>query len=325
MCTTTLGVASIAMVVLACGATPSSRSAPNATEGLIEGDGAALFYRVIGRMIGTGPDVLVMIHGGPGMDMGYMVPDFGPLAEHHRLLFYDQRGGGRSARLRDDPALYTMAHHVADLEALRRRFGLERMTLVAHSFGPAIAASYAIAHPEHVARMIFLGPVPPRAGDLWRRYGETVDGRLTPTERAELARLEVAMVRGADPVASCRAYWAIAVKPRVARPELASRVTGDFCGAGAEAIRSGMGIAGPHTQTSLGDWDFGPGLAAVRAPTLIIHGEADAIPMDLVEGWTTALPDAKLVKIPGASHFPYVERPDLVWPLIEEFLRAHAP
>src|SRR5512132_970157 len=101
-----------------------------AAEGRVQGDGAALFY----RMVGSGPDLLVMIHGGPGMDSGYMVPDCAPLAEHHRLLFYDQRGSGRSELLRDDPALYTMAHHVADLEALRVQFGLARMTLVAHSF-----------------------------------------------------------------------------------------------------------------------------------------------------------------------------------------------
>ena len=215
-----------------------------------------------------------------------------------------------------------MAHHVADLEALRRHFGLERMTLVALSFGPAIAASYAIAHPDHVARMIFLGPVPPRAGDLWARYGATLDQRLSPGEHAELGKQEDAMLHGADPVQACRAYWAIAVRPRVASPELASRITGDFCSAGAEAIKSGMGVAAPHTQESLGAWDFRPGLAAVTAPTLIIHGEADAIPMDLVEEWTSALPRAKLVKIPGASHFPYVERPDLVWPLIEKFLQG---
>lgn len=47
--------------------------------------------------------------------------------------------------------------------------------------------------------------------------------------------------------------------------------------------------------------------------------------MDLVEEWTTALPSARLVKIPGASHFAYVERPDLVWPAIEEFLRTTPP
>jgi len=307
----------IAMLVMACHATPSHPAALPA-EGRAPGDGATLYYRTIG----AGLDVLVMIHGGPGMDMGYMVPDFGPLAEHHKLLFYDQRGGGRSELLRDDAALYTMAHHVADLEALRRHFGLERMTLVAHSFGPAIAASYAIAHPDRVARMIFLGPVPPRAGDMATRYAATIDSRLTPDERAALTAGEQAMVSGPDPVAACRAYWAVAVKPRVARPDLASKVTGDFCSAGAAAIRSGMGVAGPHTEASLGDWDLRPGLATVTAPTLIIHGEADAIPMDLVEEWTTALPNAKLVKVPGASHFPYVERPDLVWPAIEAFLRA---
>lgn len=320
----------IAMLLAGCSAstTPAARPAETASaraarpaEGQVMGDGASLFY----RMVGAGPDILVMIHGGPGMDMGYMVPDFGPLAERHRLLFYDQRGAGRSQRLRDDASLYTMDRHVADLEALRRQFGLEKLTLVAHSFGPAIAARYAMAHPDRVARMVFIGPVPPRAGDLWKRYGDNLESRLTSEERAELARLETAMVSGEDPVQACRAYWAIAVKPRVASPELVSRVTGEFCGAGAEAIRAGMGIAGPHTTTSLGEWDFRSGLAAVRAPTLIIHGEAEAIPMDLVEEWTTALPNARLVKVPGASHFPYVERPELVWPAIESFLREARP
>jgi proline iminopeptidase len=313
----------IAMSIAACHATSPAPPGPGArpAEGQVPGDGTSLFY----RMTGSGPDVLVMIHGGPGMDSGYMVPDFGPLAEHHRLLFYDQRGGGRSEHLRDDPALYTMARHVADLEALRRYFGLGRMTLVAHSFGPAIAASYAIAHPDRVARMIFLGPVPPRAGDFATRYGATLEGRLTAGERAEMEQLGDAMIHGPDPVAACRAYWKIAVVPRVATPALAAKVTGDFCGAGPDAIRSGMGVAGPHTEESLGDWDFRPGLGKVTAPTLIVHGELDAIPMDLVEEWTTALPAARLVKVPGASHFPYVERPERVWPEIERFLQATPP
>jgi proline iminopeptidase len=301
---------------------PASTPAPiEPAEGKIMGDGAALFYRAIG----SGPDVLVMIHGGPGMDMGYMVADFGPLAAHHRLVFYDQRGGGRSELLRDDPMLFTMAHHVADLEALRRRFGLERMTLVAHSFGPAIAASYAIAHPDRVARIVLIGPVPPSVGDLWTRYEATIADRLTSAERTELGNFEAGMLQGPDATQACRAYWAIAVKPRVARPELTSRVTGDFCSASPEAIRAGMGVAGPRTLESLGDWDLRAGLVKVTAPTLILHGEADAIPMDLVEQWTTAMPNATLVKVPGASHFPYVERPELVWPAIERFLGANPP
>ena len=42
--------------------------------------------------------------------------------------------------------------------------------------------------------------------------------------------------------------------------------------------------------------------------------------MDLVEEWVTSLPNARLVKIPRAAHFAYVERPELVWPLVEAFL-----
>src|SRR5258706_10303807 len=107
--------------------------------------------------------------------------------------------------------------------------------------------------------MILIGWVPPRAGNLWARYGEIIDSRLTPEERTALAKWEAAMVRGVDPVQACRAYWAIAVRPRVAHPDQARRVTGEFCSAGADAIRSGMGVAGPHTLTSLGEWDFRAG------------------------------------------------------------------
>jgi proline iminopeptidase len=306
----------------ACGSsTPAAVDAPRSepappTEGQFQGDGVSLYYRIAGR----GRETLVMIHGGPGMDSGYMVADFAPLEERHRLLYYDQRGGGRSARPGQDPSLYTMERHVADLEALRVHFKLERMTLVAHSYGPALAASYAMTHPDRVARMILIGPLPPRLGDLWARYTVTLESQLTAEEKKRMAELGTAMSKGPDPVAACRAFWVIGIKARVARPELASKVKGEFCGAGVEGIRHGYGVAGPHTLTGLGEWDFRSGLAAVRAPVLVIHGEAEAIPMDLVEEWTTALPNARLVKIAGASHFPYVERPDLVWPVIEEFL-----
>ena len=94
----------IALALAACHpAPPTAPAAP--TEGQLPGDGTSLYYRTTGG----GPDVLVMIHGGPGMDSGYMIPDFGPLAAHHRLVFYDQRGSGRSELLRDDPALFGSA------------------------------------------------------------------------------------------------------------------------------------------------------------------------------------------------------------------------
>ncbi len=60
-------------------------------------------------------------------------------------------------------------------------------------------------------------------------------------------------------------------------------------------------------------------------PVLVVHGEEDAIPMDLVNEWTM-IPNARLFRVPGAAHFAYAERPDAVWPEVDRFfaeLRRH--
>jgi proline iminopeptidase len=98
------------------------------------GDGVHLFV----EQRGHGSPIIV-IHGGPGMDHGSLSADLVPLERRHRLIYYDQRGGGRST-LPADTSLLTIEHHVDDLEALRKQLGLEKVTLLAHSFGPAIAA-----------------------------------------------------------------------------------------------------------------------------------------------------------------------------------------
>jgi proline iminopeptidase len=57
-------------------------------------------------------------------------------------------------------------------------------------------------------------------------------------------------------------------------------------------------------------------------PVLVVHGEDDAIPMDLVQEWTTSMPHAQLLRVPHAAHFTYAEQPQIVWPAVERFLAA---
>jgi proline iminopeptidase len=128
-------------------------------------DSARLYYRVMGR----GPDTIIAIHGGPGLDLESIANDFAVLAAKHTVIFYDQRGGGKSTLPKDTSTLVA-ARQVQDLEELRRHFRVARVTLVAHSYGPLLAASYALAHPDRVKRMVFFGPVPPRQGDFWHRF-----------------------------------------------------------------------------------------------------------------------------------------------------------
>src|SRR5581483_12448822 len=132
---------------------------------------------------------IVVIHGGPGMDSGSLRGDLTPLEANHRLVYYDQRGGGRSS-LPADTKLLTIDHHVDDLEALRKHLGIDKITIVAHSFGPAIAAQYAIKYPEHIDRMIFLGPIPPRKGKFFEEFGATIRARLTDEQRKRSAELQ---------------------------------------------------------------------------------------------------------------------------------------
>src|SRR4051812_3661863 len=109
---------------------------------------------------GVGSDTVVVVHGFPGFDHAYLAADLAPLARGRRLIFYDLRGGGRSSPVSDDSAL-GLASHVRDLEALRQALGLERMELLGHSGGAAIAAGYAAEHPDRVERLVLIAPPAP--------------------------------------------------------------------------------------------------------------------------------------------------------------------
>jgi proline iminopeptidase len=277
-------------------------------------DGIQLWYTEVGK-----GSPIVVIHGGPGMDHSTLEADLVPLTKRHRLIYYDQRGGGRSS-LPEDPALLSIDRHVEDLEALRKHLGLEKMTILGHSFGPAIAALYAIRHPERVEKMIFIGPVPPRKGKFFEEFGANLMERLGPENRKRADEARKAIDTATDVTKACRDYWAILMPPRVAKSLPATVVKSDLCASPPEAIRFGLTKTLPATFGSLGDWNWTADLAKVKAPVLIIHGEEDAIPMHMVAEWATALPNARLVRVPESAHFPHAERPKRVFREIERFL-----
>lgn len=121
-------------------------SATTPHEGYLVGSGGArIFYRVVGK----GPDTIIAMHGGPGGDMENIAPDLVPLGTRHVVIYYDQRGGGRS-ELPADTTLLHVQYFIEDLEAVRRHFGLERINLLAHSFRTG------------VGRALRANPPPPR-------------------------------------------------------------------------------------------------------------------------------------------------------------------
>jgi proline iminopeptidase len=291
---------------------------------VVTSDSARLFYKIAGTP-GPGVDTIIAIHGGPGLDLESIYNDFAPaLGARHVVIFYDQRGGGKS-ELPTDTMRLIAARQVQDLDEIRRHFGLQQVTLVAHSYGPLLAASYAIAHPGAVKKMVFFGPVPPRRGDFFTRYGRNINARLDSAQRASMARSSRAMTSPTSTLdevrQACRDYWTLGMRPRLAEPDKGlTLVKADLCATDPVGIRYGNRLGNRVIMGSYGDWDLRPALATLAVPLLVVHGEQETIPMDLIEEWVSAMPHALLVKVPNAAHFTYAEQSALVWPAVERFL-----
>src|SRR5713226_6724380 len=110
------------------------------------------------REIGLGPPMIVL-HGGPDFDSGYLLPDLDRWADAFRLIYYDQRGRGRSAE-GVLPENVSLASDVEDIERVKRHFHLKSPTLLGHSWGAVLALEYALQHPKGVSRIILMNPAP---------------------------------------------------------------------------------------------------------------------------------------------------------------------
>jgi proline iminopeptidase len=254
------------------------------------------------RRVGEGTPVVVL-HGGPGAHHDYMRPGFDGISRGRELIYYDQRGGGQSAVPRDVPVGWT--EQVADLEALREHWELDRLTIAGYSWGGLLALLYAVERPERVARLALVSPAP-----TWRaaREGfEQVFARrnLDPSFQEERRRLRESGLRERDPAAfqqrifelSVAAYFYDPVRARELTP---FRVTGR---------------TQQEVWATLGDYDLRPRLPSLRGiPSLILHGEEDAIPIDASRE-AAGLLGAEFHPVARCGHVPYVEA-------YEEFVRV---
>ena len=280
-------------------------------------DSVRLYYRAFGR----GPDTIVVLHGGPGMTMDYLVPDLAPLRARHTLIAYDQRGSGKSVAPLDS-AHISLSNHLADLELLRRRLGISRLTILGHSWGGKLAAIYAARHSNVVARLILLDPGAPRPEPS---FGPRLLAWADSAERVQIAQLRQA-AHDSPGVPSCRAFWREYIRGYWADPADSiglTRMQGDIC-AYPTAIRD-MDAVGQFTLRSVGAADYSQDVRAVRVPVLIVAGRNSPMPWENAETWAAAFPDARLLVVDRSGHLPHVEQPSLVFDAIETFLKGQWP
>src|SRR5438477_12783738 len=101
--------------------------APRVHEGHVPVPGAQLYF----REVGNGPP-LVILHGGPDFNHNYLLPDLDRLSSAFHLIYYDQRGRGKSSR-EVPPEAVNIKSEIDDLDCLREYFGLDELAVLGHS------------------------------------------------------------------------------------------------------------------------------------------------------------------------------------------------
>lgn len=263
------------------------------------------------RRTGEGPPVIVL-HGGPGAHHDYLLPGFDALAAGRTLIYYDQRGGGRSPVGRDVPVGWR--EQVADLEALRGVWGLERLTIAGYSWGGMLAMLYATEHPARVERLALVSPAP-----AWRAARDEFDRRfqertLSPPLQAARTALRESGLRERDPATHAQRLFELAVAgyfhdPGMARALTPFRIT--------DRTRT-------ETWASLGDFDLRPALHRLHLPALVLHGDDDPIPAESARAVAECL-GAEFVLLRDCGHVPYVESFDAFVRALDRFLPASRP
>lgn len=278
-------------------------------------DGLSLFYRVVG----SHPDTLVAIHGGPGAGMNAILPDFEPLTRSHTVVFYDQRGGGLSS-LPADTTQLDADRFVDDLEDVRRYFGIDRLTVVAHSFGAILTAAYAQRYPYRLDRIVFLGATGP-VREVEGRRGREKYERMDEADQARMRALLGPLFGGKteDPVAACRAYEAFG-RELDRKQGVRNAWKGSVCDNPPEAVRYYYLHTARKTPSSFGNWDFTTGLEAVSAPVLVVSGRVDSLSTSIQQSWVDAFPKARLLLFDDASKGAIADHPEAVSRAIRAFL-----
>jgi proline iminopeptidase len=277
---------------------------------LFEAPGAAIYYEVIGSGNGT---PMVVVNGGPGFDHTYLhlSPAWRPLSKNRRIVFYDQRGNGRSSALKAGQSC-TLADQIADLEALRAHLGFNRIVLLGHSYGGYLSMAYAARYAERVERMMIVDSAAPRWSDtliLFKDvFPETSDRRDALSFAGEMgdksaSRESIALYLSMlFYSAEKRDAFVKSMPPNAFNKEINEAVSRDMA-----------------------RFDLNPEIRKFKFPVLVITGRYDInVAPSVAYKIHRAIPRSRFIVFERSGHIPFYEEPEDFIRVTEAFLTPPA-
>ena len=280
--------------------------------GYINVDSGRLFY----QKFGTG-EPMVIVHGGPGLDQNYLLPQMLELAKDHELIFYDQRGSGNSLEASINSKYVNLDQFSDDLEKLRSQLGLTKFILLGHSWGGLLSMDYAIKHPENVSSLILLNSAPADYKGQKSFMNEfAIRTMLINNKIATLFDYNKFKMLDANQINDLyRKLFVIYFKDKNKVKNLTLKMS------------KGSAVGGFRIMPLMSrtvwlkpEFDLFPGLRKMKIPTLVVHGNQDVIPAYTAKEISEAISGSEIAYLNNCGHFPYIEAPVDLFKSIRSFL-----
>jgi pimeloyl-ACP methyl ester carboxylesterase len=263
--------------------------------------------------VGSGP-ALLLLHG-LGCDHTTWLPVIAALSRRYTVIAPDLLGHGRSAKPRADYSVGGYANGMRDLLTV---LGVDKVTVVGHSFGGGVAMQFAYQFPERTERMVLVAP-----GGLGPEVTPAIRAITLPGFHQLMGVVTLPGVRHVT-VAGMRALAASGIPQVRDLDEVAEIITSFRDPSARRAIR--------HVVSAVVDWRGQIITMVDRAyltqamPMCVIWGSDDTVIPAAHAGIASEFaPGATVEVIANAGHFPHKDHPQRFVRILDEFVRANPP
>lgn len=280
------------------------------TDKMVDINGAKIFCKTLGD-----GEPLVIVHGGPGLAHDYLFDPFKQLSDNYKLIFYDQRGCGKSQEFNEGESS-TMETMVEDLEGVRKEFKLEKMNLVGQSWGAVIAFNYIFKYPDRVKYLILLEPAP-GSSEYIQNVQQTIMSRLSKEEIERLVKISQSPDLRTSPELF-KEFMNIRMKTYFYNSTYASKKNFNYFDT--ERVKkffASSALFGPYLMS----YSLYDKMRNISCPTLIIHGDYDVIPTEAIERMGKEIKNAEVHIVKECGHFVHIEKPEFYFNTIRSFIK----
>lgn len=270
----------------------------NVVEENVEINGVKHFIKKIGK-----GEPIVVLHGGPGLFHNYLVANFEKLAEKYQIIFYDQRGCGKTDFPKDTASI-TIQNFVEDLEAIRVHLKIEKMNLAGHSWGAILAINYAKQFPNNLNKLILISPAPANT-EYFDQMFKNMQNKRKDDDIKEMVKIMSSKDfdnRNPEAVlAAIKIGDKVNLADQTKIDELYKSMT--FTAASA----NNMLLVNSIMEKNFFNYNITEGMDSISCPTLIILGDLDNVPFASAQLLQDNLQNARLEVLQHAAHYPFFE------------------